>query len=87
MLETAMNSASGPILQVADFYRLAQAISAQRYQLAQPHKDFSLRSAKQTFEAGIIRDALATPLGNRASAARLLGISAQCSTRKCSSTT
>ena len=75
VLETAMNSASGPILQVADFYRLAQAISAQRYQHAQPHKDFSLRSAKQTFEAGIIRDALAYTKGNRASAARLLGIS------------
>ena len=87
VLETAMNSASGPILQVADFYRLAQAISAQRYQLAQPHKDFSLRSAKQTFEAGIIRDALAYTKATAPAPPGCWASSAQCSTRKCSSTT
>lgn len=75
VLESAMNTASTPILQVADFHQLAQSISAQRYQKRQSPGDFSLQEAKQTFEAGLVQDALDYAKGNRANAARLLGIS------------
>lgn len=74
-IESAMNMAQSPILQVQDFSHLAQRISARRYQHPTVKEEFSLRTARQHFEAGIIRDALAYSNGNRVQAANLLGIS------------
>lgn len=74
-IESAMNMSQSPVLQVQDFAPLVQRINAGRRRQLSDDAGFSLRSSKQTFERDVLRDALDTCGGNKAKAARMLGIS------------
>ena len=74
-IESAMNMAKTSILQVQDFAPLVQRISAGRRRQLSGDAGFSLRNSKQTFERDVLKDALETCHGNKAKAARMLGIS------------
>lgn len=73
-IEAAMNTATTPILQLQDFAHLVRRSSLRRHR-SDFSTGFDLRSARQNFEAGIIRDVLAFTNGNRVHAAAVLGIS------------
>ena len=74
-IESAMNMTVTPILQVQDFVPLVQRVKAGHRRMLSGEPGFSLKNSKQGFERDVLRDALATCDGNRAKAARLLGIS------------
>lgn len=75
-IESAMNMAQSPILQTQDFAPLMQRISMNRHQRLSPDGcSHGLRRSCQEFERSMIEEALLEAEGNRAQAARSLGIS------------
>lgn len=74
-IESAMNLATSPILQKPDFDQLIKRIHAKSRRVLLGAQDFRLKSSKLVLEREMIQEALAATGGNRAQAARLLGIS------------
>jgi two-component system response regulator AtoC len=78
MIERAMILTDGDSIEVTALPPSIHAKDADKDALAESdvaEQDFSLKRARQTFEAGFIRRALAKTKGNRTHAAKLLGIS------------
>lgn len=73
-IESAMNMTHSTVLQRRDFERLINRIGARRAQ-ALPSGENQLRPSKQAFERTLVQEALENCGGNRAQAARQLGIS------------
>lgn len=74
-IESAMNMARTPILQTQDFAPLVQRINAGRRRVLSREDGLSLKNFKQDFERDVLLDTLETCGGNKAKAARVLGIS------------
>ncbi len=82
MIERAMILTDGDSIEVAALPPAIQAaiggsptLASAQAESADSHESFSLKPARQAFEAGLIRRALAKTNGNRTHAARLLEIS------------
>ena len=74
-IESAMNMTQSATLQVQDFAPLVQRINAGKRRQLSDNERLSLRSSKQTFEKDVLKDTLESCKGNKAQAARMLGIS------------
>ena len=74
-IERAMNLTKGPFLRREDFLHLEQRVRAGKRRELPGDMSYQLRPAKQAFEKEFIQSALAAAGGNRAKAARMLGIS------------
>ena len=74
-IESAMNMAQTPILQVQDFSPLVQRINAGRFRMLSGDEGSSLKNFKQDFEREVLMGALETCGWNKAKTARMLGIS------------
>lgn len=74
-IESAMNMTQNPILQVREFAPLVQRVNAGQRRIQSGEACFSLKNSKHDFEREVLRDALEACNGNRAQAARMLGIS------------
>lgn len=74
-IESAMNLATSPVLKKADFDQLIKRMHAKSRRVLLGAQDFRLKSSKLVLEREMIQEALAATGGNRAQAARLLGIS------------
>lgn len=74
-IERAMNLTRGPFLRREDFLHLEQRVRAGERRELPGEMSYRLRPAKQAFEKEFIQAALAAAGGNRAKAARMLGIS------------
>lgn len=76
VVESAMNMTKTTVLQVQDFGPLVQRITAKRHtRMSDGDPDYGLRRSRQEFERNVVKDALTAAGGNRAKAARMLGIS------------
>jgi transcriptional regulator with PAS, ATPase and Fis domain len=74
-IEAAVNVSTGPVLHKSDFNQLTDRLAVKEPFSALSDGDYDLRSAKAALEREIITKALADTRGNRARAAKLLGIS------------
>lgn len=74
-IESAMNMADSPVLQKKDFDQLIKRMYVRNRSSSHESSVYHLKSAKQVFERGLIRDALEAADGNRVRTAELLGIS------------
>ncbi|MDD6160504.1 MAG: sigma 54-interacting transcriptional regulator [Oscillospiraceae bacterium] len=74
-IESAMNMAKTPVLQVHDFERLVQRVNSDHRRAGNGEGSHFLKNTKQDYERDVLRDALESCGGNKAMAARALGIS------------
>lgn len=74
-IESAMNMAQSPVLQLQDFGPLVQRIGANQHPRPGGEADHSLKSSRQMFEREMLLETLAATGGNKVQAARKLGIS------------
>ncbi len=74
-MESAMNQCDGRTLRRKDFWQLEQRIRRSRRKQVPGQGEYRLRPAKEMFEREFIREALSLAGGNRARAAKQLGIS------------